>query len=271
MLHGSRSESGRPVRCSLSLLFVTTVAVFLMTAWLVTTNLNRNLCYLRQLHAPTTPPQPIEQEEREDAENLQLVHIPQKQRESKDPHFLLQRLWLVYEAESACADKVDMRLEAALQEERLRLILSTSRVYILEISYHQNHILSTDRILWEMHACLTNSESNNRAKNVAHVEARNEDQDGGESVVSAKNRFHIINNYCASQLLSTSLEDLSLDYFSPSISTDPLVPLMSNVKNEPAKLSLVLDSPKFGFDSHSLTKTTESEIISGMGLQLVSR
>jgi hypothetical protein len=265
MQHGSRNDSGRPLGSSVGLLVVTTVAVLVVTAWLVSTNLYPNLCcYLfypaSSCELDVPPPSDVSAVVEK---NLQLVHIPQSshltnttsttfgKKSLSSSRVELTRL--VYEAdESACADKVDnMRLDSAFRErvEKLgRLILSTSRVSILKISYHhQNHNRNNSKLFrkssqQQSHAFLSNSTSNKKEKNVPDADTC--------VVESTKNRFNIINSSSLSHDddhhpfftlpvsadTTTTARDLPLDNFSPSLSSDsspvPFMPFMSNAKLE---------------------------------------
>lgn len=272
MYHGSRSEGGHGPLGSLGLLLVTTMAVFVVTACLVTSNLNRNLCYL--LPPPTHPNQ--NEEDFPASQNHQLVHIPQPSKKESSPtrtigkencnSVELRR----QEDESACvADKVDMRLGAALREEKLRLILSTSRVYILEISY-QNHTRNNRASL----KLQDFRPRNKKAKNVADVAAVS-------GVV--ENRSNIINSASQPFPLLSSISSTSsggretpgwdlLDNFSSSLSSDSsLVPFI--MSNAPAAK---VESTCSHFSSDSFSRTnpmfhkksslfhcSESELMSG--------
>lgn len=228
MQHGSRNGSGRPVTSSLGLMCVTAVAVLIMTAWLVSSNLNPNLCYLTQQETLLLPAS-IETDSKE---GLQLViHVFPEQGESV--HRISSRENLegmkVYDSESACTDNVDMRLETALVKERLHLILSTtSRVYIVELSYHHICTSKTSKKI------LTSTISE---KNVADVKTL-------QAAAATKNSYNIITSSsshpCSIRhvLVQKQMRSLlSLNHFSNSLIEHSLEPLTANII-EPANHKL---------------------------------
>lgn len=268
MQHGSRNDGQRPLGTSFGLLFVATV--FVVTVWL---NLNRNLCYLHR-EVDAAPP-PLSDASAPPAGNLQLVHIPHE--EESHPQITgktfatssLGLMRMVYD-ESDSADKVDMRLGAALRKEKFRLILSTSRVCILEISYHQNHTRNRRASSWKTRVLLANSTSNKKkAKNVADVAALS------HVVVSTENRSNIINSASPSHhFLSTrrnstiTEENFPLDNFFPSLLSDffsvPSTPPNAKLDTTTTFSSSSATS-KLPFDKESLFKSPAESGVAAVG------